>query len=228
MSKKAPDLLSLSFPPKIPDRHEERERAIVLLGNRSRGELKEKARQELTSLLDSYPDPETAKLWKQSLRQVNKHPDLGRAVREKQGSVPPDSAGIEETELNPETRLMLSWASKALEDYYLDDEGIHDPQLVGQMRKWLASPEQTPASAFLARKFLAVNIALSRAEDPFEFDLTDVDSPVENQTLAVGKNWPAFVEPLLRQALSRVDWQAVGEYLIEKLTLTTLSGTDGN
>jgi hypothetical protein len=219
MTKKASDILSLSFPPKIPDRHEERERAIVLSPNRSRGELKEKARHELISLLDSYPDPETAKLWKQSLRQVNKHPDLGRAIREKQESVPSDSAEIEETELNPETRLMLSWASKALEDYYLDDEGVYDPQLVHQTRRWLDSPEETPAPAFLARKFLAVNIALSQAEDPFEFDLTGVDSPVENQTLAVGKNWPAFVEPLLRQALSRVDWQVIGEYLIRRLSL---------
>jgi hypothetical protein len=219
MSKKAPDILSLSFPPKIPDRHEERERAIVLLGNRSRGELREKGRQELISLLDSYPDPDTAKLWKQSLRQINKYPDIERTVREKQESVPSDSAGIKKTELNPETELMLSWASKALKDYYLDDEGIHDPQLVRQMRRWLDSPEQTPASAFLARKFLAVNIALSRTEDPFDFDLTDVDVSVENQPLAVGKNWPAFVEPLLRQALSRVDWRVIGEYLIRMLSL---------
>jgi hypothetical protein len=46
-----------------------------------------------------------------------------------------------------------------------------------------------------------------------------VDVSVENQPLAVGKNWPAFVEPLLRQALSRVDWRVIGEYLIRMLSL---------
>jgi hypothetical protein len=119
--------------------------------------------------------------------------------------------------LNPETRLMLAWASQALADYYLDDERCYDRQLVALMQRWLDAPEKAPPSAFLAQKFLALNIALSKARDPFEFELSAGDFSLEKQPITSDKL--SFVEPLLRQALSRVDWCAIGDYLIDKLSL---------
>lgn len=223
MSQKVTNTHSLSLPPKIPQTTQALERAITLLGNRTQRELKEKARQELLELLDAVPDAATAALWKQSLRQLSKQPELSQTLLTSQNLTLTPSTEVEETEFAPETKLILSWVSQALKDYYLDDEGCYDPQLIFQMQKWLNAPQQIHPSAFLAQQFVAVNIALSQAQDPFEFDMAASDFSLEEQPIITSDNQPSFVEPLLRQALSRVDWCVIGNYLIAQMSLQDCS-----
>lgn len=56
------------IPPKIPQELKELERAITLLGNRTKAELRGKPRQELENLVGRYPNVETAMEWKRFLR----------------------------------------------------------------------------------------------------------------------------------------------------------------
>jgi hypothetical protein len=59
------------LPPKVPGTIESIHRTTCLLGNLVRaGFLNEKPRQELVSLIGTYPTPEKAALWKASLRQL--------------------------------------------------------------------------------------------------------------------------------------------------------------
>ncbi len=61
------------LPPLVPRESEELQRAICLLGNRTKGELGTKPRAELTDLIGSYPKTvEEAAEWKAALRQVAK------------------------------------------------------------------------------------------------------------------------------------------------------------
>ena len=59
-----------SLPLKLPGTIESLQRLICLLGNRTKGELGAKARQELESLIGIYPTVEQAALWKQNLKQL--------------------------------------------------------------------------------------------------------------------------------------------------------------
>lgn len=61
-----------SLPLKLPSTNESLQRLICLLGNRTRGELGAKARQELESLIGIYPTVEQATLWKRNLKQLVK------------------------------------------------------------------------------------------------------------------------------------------------------------
>jgi len=59
-----------SLPLKLPGTTESLQRLICLLGNRTKGELGSKARQELESLIGIYPTVEQAALWKHNLKQL--------------------------------------------------------------------------------------------------------------------------------------------------------------
>ncbi|MBX7223368.1 MAG: hypothetical protein K1Y36_25875 [Blastocatellia bacterium] len=59
-------------PPRVPQTAKELNRAILLLGFRSRCDLQPGARDELRALVGSYPLPETAALWKATLKQIRK------------------------------------------------------------------------------------------------------------------------------------------------------------
>jgi hypothetical protein len=48
------------------------QRAILLLGNRTKSELGDKPKAELENLIGAYPTSEQAALWKQSLKQLAK------------------------------------------------------------------------------------------------------------------------------------------------------------
>ncbi len=61
-----------SVPLKLPSASEDLQRLICLLGNRTKGELKAKARQEIESLIGIYPTAEQAALWKHNLKQLLK------------------------------------------------------------------------------------------------------------------------------------------------------------
>jgi hypothetical protein len=61
-----------SLPLKLPGTTESLQRLICLLGNRTKGELGAKARQELESLIGIYPTVEQAALWKCNLKQLLK------------------------------------------------------------------------------------------------------------------------------------------------------------
>jgi hypothetical protein len=61
------------LPPLVPRESEDLQRAICLLGNRTKGELGAKPRAELTDLVGKYPNTvEEAAEWKAALRQVAK------------------------------------------------------------------------------------------------------------------------------------------------------------
>lgn len=68
--KKGKDLIRI--PPNIPKNLSELERAITLLGNRIKAELKEKSRQELKKLLGGYPNGSEAEIWKHYLKVLRK------------------------------------------------------------------------------------------------------------------------------------------------------------
>lgn len=59
-----------SLPLQIPGTTESLQRLICLLGNRTKGELGAKARQELESLIGTYPNVQQAALWKHNLKQL--------------------------------------------------------------------------------------------------------------------------------------------------------------
>lgn len=59
------------LPPLVPQTLEQLDRAIVLLGNRSRGEeLRLVVLSELVGLVGRYPDPATALQWKSALKSI--------------------------------------------------------------------------------------------------------------------------------------------------------------
>ncbi|MBX7224136.1 MAG: hypothetical protein K1Y36_29755 [Blastocatellia bacterium] len=59
-------------PPRIPATDKDLARAILLLGHRTKTELLKGAKDELTALIGGYPQPETAALWKATLKQIRK------------------------------------------------------------------------------------------------------------------------------------------------------------
>ncbi len=153
------------------------------------------------------------------------------------------------TNLNEPTKIMLSWVVGALAEEYLDDEDCYDPVFVFQMQAWwketkrmkklgmrnaefgkqnLNSEFRIPNSEFrgkvipevyLAKKFVAANIARARAEDIFEFDISNFDFDLDKDKISIGEKAPSFVESLLRQSLSQVDWKILGDYLVKNLNL---------
>ena len=200
---------NLSLPPKVPDTEPELARAITLLGNRVQGELGKKAYCELVKLLDAYPDSQTAAAWKQGLRQVLKHLK----------TTSPQAVPSQKNDQTPETQVMLEWVERALAHHYLDDEQRYDPQLSEQAQFWLDFPDGTTPLAYLGRRFLEAHLALDRTEDPFEFDFADFDFDLARAPLVPSQTLPSFVEPLLRLALTRVDFHRIGECLVRRLSL---------
>jgi hypothetical protein len=67
---KQPTVNSTNLPPKLPGSPETLQRAILLLGNRTKSQLGDKPRRELEDLIGAYPTSEQAALWKQSLKQL--------------------------------------------------------------------------------------------------------------------------------------------------------------
>lgn len=60
------------LPPQIPQFSKDVERAICLLGSRTKVELSGKPAQELIALVGRYPNPQEAATWKQHLKQIVK------------------------------------------------------------------------------------------------------------------------------------------------------------
>ncbi len=60
------------LPPQIPQFSKDVERAICLLGSRTKVELSGKSAQELIALVGRYPNPQEAATWKQHLKQIVK------------------------------------------------------------------------------------------------------------------------------------------------------------
>jgi hypothetical protein len=63
-------MTSANLPPKLPGTSEALQRAILLLGNRTKSELGDKSRRKLENLIGAYPATEEAALWKQTLKQL--------------------------------------------------------------------------------------------------------------------------------------------------------------
>ena len=62
----------MQLPPQIPQSEEKLERAICLLGSRTKVELSSKSALELVALMGRYPNPQEAAVWKQYLKQMIK------------------------------------------------------------------------------------------------------------------------------------------------------------
>ncbi len=62
----------IPLPPQIPQSSKDVERAICLLGSRTKVELSGKPQQELIALVGRYPNPQEAATWKQHLKQMVK------------------------------------------------------------------------------------------------------------------------------------------------------------
>jgi hypothetical protein len=69
----------LPLPPVVPNTVEDIERAVVLLGNRVRNELRRGPRHELEALIGKYPTRTDAVAWKISLKRMRK--ELMEAIR---------------------------------------------------------------------------------------------------------------------------------------------------
>lgn len=67
---KQPAASSTNLPPKLPSTPEALQRAILLLGNRTKSQLGEKPRRELEDLIGAYPTSDQAAWWKQSLKRL--------------------------------------------------------------------------------------------------------------------------------------------------------------
>ena len=72
--KKKPSQESNEFqmPPQIPGDEERFEGCIMLLGNRTKGELRPSVKTELIELIGVYPSVLQAALWKSLLRRIVK------------------------------------------------------------------------------------------------------------------------------------------------------------
>ena len=60
------------LPPKIPQSLADLDRAIMMLGNRTKSEFGPKPRRELEELLGAYPSQGEASAWKHALKSVRK------------------------------------------------------------------------------------------------------------------------------------------------------------
>lgn len=74
MSPKAPktptEAAPNNIPPHVPTELKALDRAITLLGERTKIELRQKKQLELIELLGEYPNAKTATAWKALLKQV--------------------------------------------------------------------------------------------------------------------------------------------------------------
>ena len=218
-----------SLPPTIPSNPDDLQKAICLLGNRTRSELGQKPKKQLIELIGVYPDAITATLWKQTLRQKAKElnqssknlielkqKDKKRVIKTRTAQT-----GNVSNNLNEPTKIMLSWVVGALAEEYLDDEDCYDPVFVFQMQAWWKETKRLKVipEVYLAKKFVSANIARARAEDIFEFDISNFDFDLDKDKISIGEKVPSFVESLLRQSLSQVDWKILGDYLVKNLNL---------
>ncbi|MEQ8962224.1 MAG: hypothetical protein RLP02_30580, partial [Coleofasciculus sp. C2-GNP5-27] len=74
-SQKPHPTFSVDLPPKVPGDKDSLQRAICLLGNRTKSELKQKQQTELRELIGTYPNAQVAADWKKGLKQVVKQSD---------------------------------------------------------------------------------------------------------------------------------------------------------
>lgn len=73
------------LPPIIPDNLEQLDRVIMLLGSRTKNELKPKVERELRTLIRAYPSAEQAAEWKRELRRIRKE----RLIQKTESQVQP-------------------------------------------------------------------------------------------------------------------------------------------
>lgn len=212
----------LKLPPIVPGIKEELEQAIMLLGNRVQGELNDKNKRKLIGLVGEYPSIETAQQWKIGLKQVLKRVPLSPP--------PPDPANatytcslkrkhfIDQFEVVTgtfgETKILLQYIKYKLQDYYLDDEERYDERFLKQLRYWYQWFPYNVREREFSKKILEVCIAEELAEDAFEFDYRDYSYDMSRQRITA-PNAPEFVEPLLRWALSKVDWKLLTKQLLK-------------
>lgn len=223
-----------SLPPKIPSTAVQLERAIGLLGNRSRGDLGKKARKELLGLIGKYPNPDLARYWKIELRKLVKKLKLFRPEEfakpepEKKGKSSKKLESVETvappTGPSPETLIVQWWLDEALLEYYLDDEECYGAEFIEQMQTWIDNCGDEKPLTYLGRRFIEAYLAFEKAEDPLEFDFNNFEFDLCHSSL-FPMDVPDFAESLVKLALlTKVDFEVIGGELAGKLGLKRKRG----
>lgn len=215
---------NLKLPPIVPGAKEELEQAIVLLGNRVQGELSNKNKKKLIGLVGEYPSIESAHQWKIGLKRVLKRVPI---------PTPPSSEPewnatytcslkrkhfIDQFEVVTgtfgETKIILEYIKYKLQDYYLDDEEKYDERFLKQLRYWYQWFPYNVREKEFSKKVFEVCLAEEMAEDSFDFDYRDYKYDLSRQRITAPDS-AEFVEPLLRWALSKVDWKLLTKQLLK-------------
>ncbi len=223
----------LKLPPIVPGAKEELEQAIMLLGNRVQGELSNKNKKKLIGLVGEYPSIEAAHNWKIGLKKVLKRVPI---------PVPPDATPewnatytcslkrkhfIDQFEVVTgtfgETKIILEYIKYKLEDYYLDDEERYDERFLKQLRYWYQWFPYNVREKEFSKKIFEVCLAEEMAEDSFDFDYRDYKYDMSRQRITA-LDAPEFVEPLLRWALSKVDWKLLTKQLLKMFDMVDAEG----
>ena len=225
MSKK--EEKELKLPPIVPGGKEELEQAIMLLGNGVQGELNLKNRTKLMRLVGEYPSVGTAQEWKIALKQLLKRVPLSPPSPDPQPSATYTCSlkrryFIDQFEVVTgtfgETKIILEYIKYKLQDYYLDDEERYDERFLKQLRYWYQWFPYNVREREFSKKIFEVCIAEELVEDSFDFDYRDYKYDMSRQRITA-PNSPEFVEPLLRWALSKVDWKLLTKQLLKMFNM---------
>ncbi|MEL4894715.1 hypothetical protein [Crocosphaera sp. Alani8] len=217
----------VKFPPIVPGAKEELEQAIMLLGNRVQGELNKKNKKRLIKLVGEYPSIETAHQWKTSLKQILKRIPLPTPGPEVEPNVTYSGSlkrkhYIDQFEVVSgtfgETKIILEYLKYKLQDYYLDDEQCYDERFLKQLRYWYQWFPYNVREREFSKKILEVCLAEELSEDSFYFDYREYKYDMSRQRITAD-DAPEFAEPLLRWALSKVDWKLLTKQLLKMFNM---------
>ncbi len=225
MNKQKQDL---KLPPIVPGLKEELEQAIMLLGNRVQGDLNKKNKKKLIRLIGEYPTVNIAYEWKISLKQVLKRVSLlPSSDPEPEPNVTYTCSlkrkyYIDQFEVVTgtfgETKIILEYLKYKLQDYYLDDEERYDERFLKQLRYWYQWFPYNVREREFSKKILEVCLAEELTEDTFDFDYREYKYDMSKQRITA-PDAPEFVEPLLRWALSKVDWKLLTKQLLKMFNM---------
>lgn len=221
------DKKNLKLPPLVPGKKEELEQAILLLGNRVQGDLNAKNKTKLIRLIGEYPNADTAQEWKSSLKQIVKSLPQPEIEPEPEPNVTytcslKTTYYIDQFEVVTgtfgETKIILEYIKYKLQDYYLDDEERYDERFLKQLRFWYQWFPYTIREREFSKKVFEMCVASELAEDALDFDYRDYSYNLSRQRITAPDS-PEFVEPLLRWALSKVDWKLLTKQLLKMFNM---------
>ncbi len=222
------------LPPTIPGNKNQLKRTITLLGNRAKSEkLNSSTKKELIELVGAYPDSKTAQEWKNFLKKLVKNlPDPEPKEKVKLEPCATYTCSLKRkyfldqfevvTGTFGETKIILEYLKYKLQNYYLDDEERYDERFLKQLRYWYQWFPSNVRDREFSKKVFGVCVAEELAEDSFDFDYRDYKYDLSQQRITAPDS-PEFVEPLLRWALSKVDWKLLTKQLLKMFDMVDAS-----